>query len=123
MNNINTAEDPFASERLKQTHFHPRQAKLNIRESWLSWNGYKIADQFYDANYEYFCIRNSCGTYDICPMQKYIFSGKDAMVMLNRMVTRDISTLKVGRVTYLCWCTDDGRMIDDGTLFLSLIHI
>jgi aminomethyltransferase len=113
----NSIEDPFERERLKQTHFHPRQEKLNIRESWFGWNGYKIADQFYDANYEYFCIRNSCGTYDICPMQKYIFSGKNAMVMLNRMVTRDISTLKVGRVTYLCWCTDDGKMIDDGTLF------
>jgi len=117
MNTVNQIDDPFAGERLKQTHFHPRQAELNIRESWFGWNGYKIADSFYDANYEYFCVRNSCATYDICPMQKYIFSGKNAMVMLNRMVTRDISSLKIGRVTYLCWCTDAGRMIDDGTLF------
>ncbi|MCP3673499.1 MAG: aminomethyl transferase family protein [Gammaproteobacteria bacterium] len=117
MNSVNKIEDPYAGERLKKTHFHPRQEVLNIRESWFGWNGYKIADSFYDGSYEYFCIRNSCATYDICPMQKYIFSGKDAFTMLNRMVTRDITTLKVGRVTYLCWCTDDGRMIDDGTLF------
>jgi len=117
MNNINQAADPYAGERLKLTHFHPRQEALNIRESWFGWNGYKIADHFYDANFEYFCVRNSCGTYDICPMQKYVISGKNAMPMLNRMVTRDISKLAVGRVTYLCWCTDEGRMIDDGTLF------
>jgi len=117
MNNINQATDPYAGERLKQTHFHPRQEVLNIRESWFGWNGYKIADHFYDTSYEYFCIRNSCATYDICPMQKYVISGEDAMVMINRMVTRDISNLAVGRVTYLCWCTDEGRMIDDGTLF------
>jgi aminomethyltransferase len=37
--------------------------------------------------------------------------------MLNRMVTRDISKLRVDRVTYCCWCTDSGRLIDDGTIF------
>ncbi|ARN72671.1 aminomethyltransferase family protein [Oceanicoccus sagamiensis] len=111
------APDPFAGERLKQSHFHPRQAALNIREAWSSWNGYKFADYYYDAEYEYFCVRNTCGTYDICPMQKYRISGSDAEAMLNRMVTRDISKLKQDRVTYVCWCTDEGRMVDDGTIF------
>ena len=109
--------DPFAGERLRHSHFHPRQAALNIRDAWASWNGYKFAEYYYDAEYEYFCIRNTCGTYDICPMQKYLVRGKDAEAMLNRMVTRDISRLKVNRVTYVVWCTDEGRMVDDGTIF------
>ena len=109
--------DPFAGERLKETHFHPRQAALNLRDAWSSWNGFKFADYYYDEEYEYFCIRNSCGTYDICPMQKYLISGGDAERMLNRMVTRNISNLKENRVTYVCWCTDEGRLIDDGTIF------
>lgn len=110
-------EDPFAGERLKLSHFHERQSALNIREAWSSWNGYKFADYYYDLEYEYFCIRNSCGTYDICPMQKYFVEGADAEAMLNRMVTRDVSKLRENRVTYVCWCTDEGRMIDDGTIF------
>ncbi len=114
---FNTPNDPFAGERLKQSHFYPRQAALNIREAWSSWNGYKFADYYYDAEYEYFCIRNTCGTYDICPMQKYMISGADAEAMLNRMVTRDVSKVKENRVTYVCWCTDEGRMVDDGTIF------
>lgn len=112
-----TSNDPYAGERLKESHFHPRQSALNIREAWSSWNGYKFADYYYDEEYEYFCVRNSCGTYDICPMQKYIVEGADAEAMLNRMVTRDIQKLNEGRVTYVCWCTDDGRLIDDGTIF------
>ena len=63
--------DPYRGERPKETHFHPRQAVLNVREAWASWNGYKFANYYYDAEYEYFCVRNSCATYDICPMQKY----------------------------------------------------
>ena len=109
--------DPFAGERLKESHFHPRQAALNLREAWSSWNGYKFADYSSDVEYEYFCVRNSCATYDICPMQKYYVSGADAQAMLNRMVTRNIATLRENRVTYVCWCTDEGRMVDDGTIF------
>lgn len=110
-------EDRWAGERLKETHFHPRQAVLNLRDAWSSWNGYKFADYYYDTEYEYFCVRNSCGTYDICPMQKYDVSGPDAEAMLNRMVTRNIANMMENRVTYVCWCTDEGRLIDDGTIF------
>ena len=50
-------------------------------------------------------------------MQKYYVKGRDAEAMLNRMVTRDISKLPVNRVTYVVWCTDEGRVVDDGTVF------
>ena len=113
---MNTA-DPYAGERLKETPFHPREAELNVRDAWSAWNGYKFAEYYYDAEYEYFCVRNTCATYDICPMQKYYVKGRDAEAMLNRMVTRDISKLPVNRVTYLVWCTDEGRVVDDGTVF------
>ncbi len=109
--------DPYAGERLKLTAFYPREQELNIRDAWSSWNGYLFADYYYDAEYEYFCIRNQCGTYDICPMQKYEISGHDAEAMLNRMVTRDITKLGLNRVAYTVWCTDEGRIIDDGTVF------
>lgn len=109
--------DPLAGERLKHSFFHERQAAMNLRDAWSSWNGYKFADYYYDVDYEYFCIRNTCATYDICPMQKYLIEGPDALAMLDRMVTRNLSKLGVNRVTYLCWCTDSGRMIDDGTVF------
>ena len=109
--------DPYAGERPKLTHFYPRLEPLNVRDAWSAWNGYKFADYYYDAEYEYFCIRNTCGTYDICPMQKYEISGPDAEAMLNRLVTRDVAKLGINRVFYTVWCTDAGRIIDDGTVF------
>jgi len=109
--------DPFAGERLKLSPFHPRQAALNLRDAWAAWNGYKFAEFYYDAEYEYFCVRNQCGTYDICPMQKYEIRGPDAEAMLYRMVTRDVRKQRNDRVAYTVWCDDDGRVIDDGTIF------
>lgn len=112
-----SASNPFAGERPKLTPFHPRQAALNIRDAWGVWNGYRFAECYYDAEYEYFCVRNQCGTYDVCPMQKYEITGSDAEAMLNRLVTRDVAKLGVNRVAYTVWCTDEGRIIDDGTVF------
>lgn len=109
--------DPYAGERLKLSAFYPRARVLNIRDAWAAWNGYKFAEYYYDAEYEYFCVRNTCATYDICPMQKYSIRGRDAEAMLNRMVTRDITKIARDRVAYCVWCTDEGRMIDDGTIF------
>ncbi|MDG1995687.1 MAG: aminomethyltransferase family protein [Emcibacteraceae bacterium] len=107
----------FADEKLKRSPFYERMEALNPREAWSAWNGYKHANYFYDGQYEYFCIRNMCGTYDITAMQKYIVTGDDAEAMLDRMITRDLTKLKEGRVTYVVWCTDAGRVIDDGTIF------
>ena len=112
-----STNDRFAGERLKLSPFYPRQAALNVRDAWSAWNGYKFADYYYDVEYEYFCIRNTCGTYDICPMQKYDIRGADAERMLNRLVTRDVRKVGINRVAYCLWCTDEGRMIDDGTIF------
>lgn len=110
-------DQAYAAEKPRETHFHPRQAERNLRDAWSAWNGYKFADTYYDEEYEYFCVRNTCGTYDICPMQKYYIEGPDAEDMLNRMVTRNVKKLKESRVTYVVWCTDEGRVIDDGTIF------
>ena len=111
------APDPYAGERLKLSPFHPRQQALNLRDAWTSWNGYKFAEHYYDAEYEYFCVRNRCATYDICPMQKYEIQGAEAEAMLNRMLTRDLAKVRPDRVAYCVWCTDEGRVIDDGTIF------
>jgi len=66
---------------------------------------------------EYFAGRNSCGVFDLTPMIKHRISGPDAMPYLNRLMTRDVSRIRPGRVGYSVWCNEQGRVIDDGTIF------
>ena len=49
-----TTTDPYTGERLKLSPFYPRAKVLNIRDAWAAWNGYKFAEYYYDAEYEYF---------------------------------------------------------------------
>ncbi|AQA18640.1 aminomethyltransferase [Halioglobus japonicus] len=100
-----------------QTPFHSRTSALNINQAWANWNGYASALSFHDEHIEYFATRNTTAVFDVSPMRKYRFTGADAEAMLNRMVTRDVSKQKVDTVAYNVWCTDAGRVIDDGTLF------
>ena len=55
--------------------------------------------------------------FDITPMTKHRISGPDSLDLMNRLVTRDVSKIKPGRIGYTVWCNDDGQVIDDGTIF------
>ena len=105
------------SERVLPTPFHPRTSELNLLNQWHSWKGYTTSDAYFDASLEYFACRNATGVFDLSPMTKYRITGPDSKAYLDRLVTRDITRLKPGRVTYVVWCNDAGKVIDDGTIF------
>lgn len=107
---------PVHQGRLK-TPFHSRIEKLDFVNEWHEWKGYSSADSLYCADMEYFAIRNATAVFDLTPMTKYRISGPDALLYLNRLVTRDMAKIRPGRVAYAVWCNDQGQVIDDGTIF------
>ncbi len=108
---------PHFKQPLKPTPFHERSRRYSQVDSFVPWAGYSTVDVFSTMEQEYFAIRNATTLYDLTPMVKYRVAGADAARFLNRLVTRDMSRLKVNRVSYCVWCNDDGQIIDDGTLF------
>ncbi|MEM7282169.1 MAG: aminomethyltransferase family protein [Pseudomonadota bacterium] len=102
---------------LSRTPFHDRLRERSATEEWMSWNGYKVPRILDKLSREYFAVRSGCSVLDMTPMEKYQVTGPDSRLFLNRLVTRNIEKLRPGRVTYVAWCDDDGKIIDDGTLF------
>jgi aminomethyltransferase len=101
----------------KPTPFHPRTSELNDGASWEDWSGY-LAAQSYELEHlnEYNAIRVACGLMDVSPLYKCHVHGRDALKVLNRMVTRDLSKCRVGQAVYAAWCDDNGKVIDDGSI-------
>ena len=97
--------------------FYSRQEPLNHLKEWGRWADYLSPHAYTCSAMEYFACRNTCTVFDLTPMTKYHISGIDALAYLNRLVTRDVSKIKLNRVGYCCWCADDGQVIDDGTIF------
>jgi aminomethyltransferase len=99
------------------TAFHERTFPLCQSLNYREWSGYYTVSVYeVHHEHEYNAIRNACALIDISPLYKYLISGKDATKLVNRVITRDINKVAVGQVIYCCWCDEDGKVIDDGTL-------
>jgi aminomethyltransferase len=99
------------------TPFHEREIALCESLSYREWSGY-YAPSVYEATHEheYNAIRQAAALIDITPLYKYIVRGRDAGKLINRVLARDINKVAVGQVIYCCWCDEEGKIIDDGTV-------
>jgi aminomethyltransferase len=102
---------------LRFTPFHARTSALCEGQNWRRWAGYLVAGS-YELTHEreYWAIRNAAALLDVSPLYKYLVRGPDAVRLLNRIVTRNISKCAIGQVMYTPWCDDYGKVIDDGTV-------
>ena len=99
------------------TAFHERTFALCHSLNYREWSGYYTVSVYeVHHEHEYNAIRNACALIDISPLYKYLVTGKDATKLVNRVITRDINKVAVGQVIYACWCDEDGKVIDDGTI-------
>jgi aminomethyltransferase len=112
-----TESEPHYRQPLLKSPFHERARALSQVDSFIQWSGYTTVDVFTTVEHEYFAIRNATSVYDLTPMLKYRIAGPGAQRYLNRLMTRDMTKLKPGRVAYTVWCDDNGHIIDDGTVF------
>lgn len=99
------------------TAVHDRTFRLCESLNYREWSGY-YAVSVYEMHHEheYNAIRNAAALIDVTPLFKYMITGKDATRFVDRVITRDIKKVAVGQVIYCCWCDEDGKVIDDGTI-------
>ena len=99
------------------TAFHERTLALCESLNYREWSGY-YAVSAYETHHEheYNAIRQAAALIDISPLYKYRLSGRDSTKLVNRIITRDAHQLDVDQVMYCCWCDEDGKVIDDGTI-------
>ena len=100
-----------------KTPFFPRQMALCESMRWTLWSGHYAVNSYlqrHDA--EYFAFRTAAGLLDVTPLFKYMVTGPDAAAFLAQIMVKDIARLSIGRVTYLCWCDHNGKVVGDGTV-------
>jgi len=99
------------------TPLHPRTAPLNHKLQWREWSGYWASSAYADSHdIEYNAIREAAALIDVSPLFKYRVTGPDAPALVDRVITRDATKLRVGQVFYTPWCDESGKVIDDGTV-------
>src|SRR5258705_957180 len=99
------------------TAVHERTLALCESLNYREWSGY-YAVSAYEAHHEheYNAIRNAAALIDVSPLFKYLVTGRDAVALVDRVITRDARALAIGQVYYTPWCDERGKVIDDGTV-------
>ena len=99
------------------TPFH-NSSSLDVATGfWYGWGEYAIPDVYSSMYEELHAIRNTVGVIDMSPLPKMCFEGKDSANLLDKLMTRSISDLAIGRCLYTPWCNEDGLLIGDGIVF------
>jgi aminomethyltransferase len=72
---------------------------------------------FGDPAAGYAAIRDGVSMWDVYPLVKWDVTGPQAAAAIQRVFTRDVGAQAIGQVCYGAFVDDDGRLVDDGTVF------
>lgn len=100
-----------------RTPFHRRTEARCESGAWRDWSGYTCVENYEPTpDRDYWAVRNTAALIDVSPLFKYEIRGAGAERLLDRVMTRDFTKCRVGRVMYTSWCNEDGHLLQDGNV-------
>ena len=103
-----------------------RQSALAHRHAEIGgeledWNGMGTA-LFYDdtperAKADYEAVRTKAGLMDVSGLKKVHLVGPDAAYVIDRVTTRNVEKIAVGRSTYAAILNSEGKFVDDCVIY------
>lgn len=99
------------------TPFHAATSQHVVSCLWYGWSDFVLPDVYTSAHDELTAVRERAGIIDMSPLPKMTFRGPDAGKLLDKLMTRPVLSVGVGRALFSPWCNDEGLMIGDGLIF------
>jgi aminomethyltransferase len=79
----------------------------------VDFAGWEMPVQYAGVRQEHLAVREACGIFDVSHMGEIETSGPDALALLQRLVSNDVSAIAVGGAQYSVLCREDGGVLDD----------
>lgn len=79
----------------------------------IDFGGWELPVQFSGIKAEHEAVRTNAGLFDVSHMGEFTVKGRDALAFLQKIMTNDVSKLKVGKAQYTAMCYENGGTIDD----------
>lgn len=96
---------------LKKTPLHHIYSEYGGKT--IDFGGWELPVQFSSIKAEHEAVRTKAGLFDVSHMGELLVSGANALAFLQKMLTNDLSKLKIGRTQYNILCNESGGTIDD----------
>ena len=75
--------------------------------------GWNMPVQYEGINAEHARVREHVGLFDVSHMGEARVKGPDALAVVNRLITNDLTRIEDGRALYTALCDEDGGIVDD----------
>jgi aminomethyltransferase len=96
---------------MKNTPFTSMHISLGAKMAEFA--GYNMPISYTGINDEHATVRNNAGVFDVSHMGEFILKGENALELLQRVTTNDVSKLIAGQAQYSCMTNEDGGIVDD----------
>ncbi len=100
---------------LRRTPLFEHHARAGAR--LVPFAGWEMPVLYSSILAEHHAVRRSAGLFDVSHMGQIRLRGPDAVALAQRLFSNDVSGTHPGRVRYGLLCREDGRVIDDVTLY------
>lgn len=100
---------------LKRTPIFPEYEKHGGKT--IDFGGWDLPVQFAGIKHEHEVTRTKAGLFDVSHMGEIIVKGTKSLDFLQKMVTNDVSKLKIKQAQYTFMCYEDGGTVDDFLIY------
>ncbi|MFN3467059.1 MAG: glycine cleavage system aminomethyltransferase GcvT [Candidatus Brocadiales bacterium] len=84
---------------------------------FIDFHGYELPLEYASITGDHLAVRNQAGLFDLSHMGEIEVQGRNALKLLQRLITNDAERLDDGRVLYTPICNPRGGIIDDIILY------
>src|SRR5580765_8029225 len=96
---------------MKSTPFTEKHIGLGAKMAEFA--GYNMPISYTGINDEHAAVRSNAGVFDVSHMGEFILKGENALDLLQRVTTNDVSKLTAGKAQYSCLTNETGGIVDD----------
>ncbi|GAA0457937.1 glycine cleavage system aminomethyltransferase GcvT [Alkalibacillus silvisoli] len=100
---------------LKRTPIFPEYEKLGAKT--IDFGGWDLPVQFSSIKEEHHATRENAGLFDVSHMGEIAVTGVDSEAFLQKVVTNNVSKLKVNQAQYTAMCYPNGGTVDDFIIY------
>jgi aminomethyltransferase len=79
----------------------------------VDFAGWEMPVQYEGVRAEHLAVREACGIFDVSHMGEIETSGSQALELLQRLLSNDVSKIPLGGAQYSVLCREDGGVLDD----------
>lgn len=96
---------------LKRTPLYSLYEKYGAKT--IDFGGWDLPVQFSSIKEEHEAVRERAGIFDVSHMGEILVTGKESESFLQKLITNDLSKLKIGGAQYTAMCYENGGVVDD----------